>query len=462
MLDAFSDADTNAIPLMLVDPAKAESWQAALDSRTCAWAAANDFGNGQSKILTVPDGDGKITQVLIGVSRLDDPYALSAAPAALPLGHYRIANAVEAEAANRLALGWGLASYRFTRYRAQTADTAKLVWPAEADRSHVTRELTAIGLVRDLVNTPANDMGPVALAEAARRVAAAHGAECTVIVGDALIAANYPAIHAVGRAAAEPPRLIDIAWGDKADPEVTLVGKGITFDTGGLDIKGASNMALMKKDMGGAAHALALGQMAMDAGLKVRLRILIAVAENAVGPDSYRPGDVIATRRGLTVEVGDTDAEGRLVLADALAAASETDPALILDFATLTGAARVALGPDLPALFATDPLAGDILAAATEAEDPVWRLPLWQPYCRNLDSKIADINNIASGGFAGAIYGGLFLQAFVKPPLEWAHFDLYAWNQSARPGRPAGGEAYAIRGLFRMLAKRYGLKGRGQ
>ena len=249
--------------------------------------------------------------------------------------------------------------------------------------------------------------------------------------------------------------MIDIAWGDASHPRVTLVGKGITFDSGGLDIKGAANMALMKKDMGGGAHALALGQMVMEAKLPVCLRVLVAAAENAVGSRAYRPGDVIQTRLGLSVEVGDTDAEGRLVLADALAAASEQDPAVILDFATLTGAARVALGPDLPALFATDPLADNILAAANAVDDPVWRLPLWQPYRKNLDSKIADINNIAGNSFAGAIHGALFLQEFVKVGLEWAHFDLYAWNPTARPGRPVGGEAFALRGLFHMLAKRY-------
>jgi leucyl aminopeptidase len=302
---------------------------------------------------------------------------------------------------------------------------------------------------------PANEMGPAALAEAAREVARAAGALCRVTVGDALIEAGYPALHAVGQAAGDPPRLIELTWGEPDHPAVTLVGKGITFDSGGLDLKSASNMLLMKKDMGGGAHALALGQMIMEAGLPVRLRVLVPAAENAVGPGANRPGDVIRTRLGLTVEIGDTDAEGRLVLADALADASEQNPALIIDFATLTGAARVALGPDLPALFAIDPLADAILAAAAAVEDPVWRLPLWQPYRKDLDSKVADINNVAANSFAGAIHAALFLQAFVRPGLEWAHFDLYAWNATARPGRPVGGEAFALRALFRMLAERY-------
>jgi leucyl aminopeptidase len=350
-----------------------------------------------------------------------------------------------------LALGWGLAAYSFGRYRKTTTKQTRLVWPEQADRPRVSRELDAIRLVRDLVNTPANDLGPVALAEAALRIAEDYQAVCQMTVGDDLIPANYPAIHAVGRAAMEPPRLVDIRWGDPTHPQVALVGKGITFDTGGLDLKTGSSMHLMKKDMGGAAHALALGRMIMAAGLPVRLRVLLAVAENAIGPN-----DVITTRAGLTVEIGDTDAEGRLVLADALTAAGEDRPAVILDFATLTGAARVALGPDLPALFATDALAADILAASAATDDPVWRLPLWKPYRRNLDSKVADINNIAANSFAGAIHGALFLQDFVAQGQEWAHFDLYAWNATARPGRPVGGEAFAIRALFHMLSRRYG------
>lgn len=456
MIDAFFDADISAIPLTLLDTAGLADARDSLSPREVAWIGVNGFTAKDGQVLCVPDDHGGLARVLVGVARPDDIFALAGARAALPVGDYRIASPLTAESANRLALGWGLAGYCFSRYKRETANVTRLAWPAEADRDRVTRELTAIGLVRDLVNTPPNDLGPAALADAAQKVAEANRAECRIIVGDALDAAGYPAVLTVGRAAAEAPRVIDISWGDEGRPLVALVGKGVTFDSGGLDIKGAANMALMKKDMGGGAHALALGQMIMQAKLPVRLRILISAAENAVGSRSYRPSDVIKTRAGLTVEVGDTDAEGRLVLADALTAACESDPALVLDFATLTGAARVALGPDLPALFATDKLADDILAASAAADDPVWRLPLWQPYRKNLDSKIADINNIAPGGFAGAIYGGLFLQAFVKPTIEWAHFDLYAWNAAARPGRPVGGEAFAIRGLFHMLTQRYG------
>ncbi len=455
MHDIFIDQIPGAIPLTLVTRDGLEAVLVAFSARDRAWVQANAFAAGEGQILALPDSDGGVARVLVGVEREDEIFALSGAAASLPDGDYAIESPLEQESASRLALGWGLAAYRFGRYRKSTRKSARLVWPGAADRGRVARELAAVTLVRDLVNAPANDMGPAALAEAAREVAQNYQASCQITVGDDLIPANYPAIHAVGRAAMEPPRIVDIGWGDPAHPEIALVGKGITFDTGGLDIKTGSSMHLMKKDMGGAAHALALGQMIMDGGLPVRLRILLAVAENAIGPNANRPSDVIRTRAGLTVEIGDTDAEGRLVLADALAAAGETKPAIILDFATLTGAARVALGPDLPALFATDGLAAGIEAASAATEDPVWRLPLWKPYRRNLDSKIADINNIAANSFAGAIHGALFLQDFVAKGQEWAHFDLYAWNATARPGRPVGGEAFAIRALFHMLKDRY-------
>ncbi|MDB5397633.1 MAG: leucyl aminopeptidase [Rhodospirillales bacterium] len=456
MRDVFCESGTDAVPLTVVAQSEFAEFQNALDARDRAWIAANGFSAAPGQILAIPGSEGQISRVLAAVGRPDDIYALAGAPANLPKGDYRFDTPLDAETANRLALGWGLGTYSFDRYRSRTKKPARLVWPHEADRVRVLRELDAIGLVRDLVNLPANDLGPVALAEAARAVAAAQNAGCHIVVGDELLKANYPAVYAVGRAAAEPPRVIDIRWGNPADPEITLIGKGITFDTGGLDIKTGSSMGLMKKDMGGAAHALALGQMIMEAGLKVRLRILMAVAENAVGPNANRPGDVIRTRAGLSVEIGNTDAEGRLVLADMLAAACEANPVAVIDFATLTGAARVALGPDLPALFATDALAADIAAACAAADDPVWRMPLWQPYRRNMDSKIADINNNASNSFAGAIHAALFLQEFVKAGVEWAHFDVYAWNATARPGRPVGGEAFALRGLFHMLSGRYG------
>jgi leucyl aminopeptidase len=456
MRDVFCDPGTESTPLTLVTHAEFAEFQNSLDPHDRAWVAANGFTAAAGQLLALPDQNGKVKRVLAGISRMDDIYALAGAQTSLPKGDYRFDTPLEPEAANRLALGWGLGAYSFDRYRSRTKSPTRLLWPDEADRARVLRELEAIKLVRDLVNLPANDLGPVALSEAARTVAAAHGAICHITAGDDLIRANFPAVYAVGKAAAEPPRVVDMRWGNAHHPEITLVGKGITFDTGGLDIKTGSSMDLMKKDMGGAAHALALGQMIMDAKLKVRLRVLLAIAENAIGPNANRPGDVIKTRAGMTVEIGNTDAEGRLVLADMLDAACEANPVAVIDFATLTGAARVALGPDLPALFATDALADGILKSCAAAEDPVWRMPLWQPYRRNMDSKIADINNNASNSFAGAIHAALFLQEFVKPNVEWAHFDLYAWNAAARPGRPAGGEAFVLRGLFRMLSDRYG------
>jgi leucyl aminopeptidase len=455
MRDIFCEPSDDAIPLTPVTQAEFAQFQNALDARDRAWIAANAFTAAPGQTLAIPDKEGQVSRILAGVGRLDDIYALAGAPTTLPKGEYRIDTPLAEEAASRLALGWGLGAYSFDRYRKPARECAKLVWPDEADRASVRRELDAIRLVRDLVNLPANDMDPVALAEAARLVAVDHGAAFQVTVGDALPRANFPAVYAVGKGATEAPRVVEIRWGSPKDPEIVLAGKGITFDTGGLDIKTGSSMGLMKKDMGGAAHALGLAKMIMDAGLKVRLRVLIAIAENAIGPAANRPGDVIRTRAGMTVEIGNTDAEGRLVLADMLTAACEGEPVAIFDFATLTGAARVALGPDLPAMFATDPLADEILKACVEADDPVWRLPLWQPYRRNMDSKVADINNNASNSFAGAIHAALFLQEFVKPEVPWAHFDLYAWNAMARPGRPIGGEAFALRGLFRLLAKRY-------
>ena len=456
MRDVFCEPGTESTPLTLVTHAEFAEFQNSLEPHDQAWVTANGFTANAGQLVALPGPDGKVKRVLAGISRIDDVYALASAQGALPKGDYRFDTPLEGEAASRLALGWALGTYSFDRYRTRTKSPTRLVWPEEADRALVLRELEAIKLVRDLVNLPANDLGPVALGEAARAIAVAHGAICHITAGDDLIRANFPAVYAVGKAAAETPRVVDMRWGNAHHPEITLIGKGITFDTGGLDIKTGSSMDLMKKDMGGAAHALALGQMVMDAKLKVRLRILLGIAENAIGPNANRPGDVIKTRAGLSVEIGNTDAEGRLVLADMLDAACEANPVAVIDFATLTGAARVALGPDLPALFATDALAEDILKSCAAADDPVWRMPLWQPYRRNMDSKIADINNNASNSFAGAIHAALFLQDFVKPKVEWAHFDLYAWNASARPGRPVGGEAFVLRGLFRMLSDRYG------
>jgi leucyl aminopeptidase len=381
--------------------------------------------------------------------------AMGALAQNLPAGDYKIAQAPREFAAGLAATAWGLGAYAFDRYKKRKRPAPQLAAPEGADMAEVARIVSAAYLARDLVNTPTNDMGPVALHAAAEAVARAHNAHFTPIVGDALLQENYPLIHAVGRAAAQAPRLLHIRWGEPDAPRVALVGKGVCFDTGGLDIKSDAGMRLMKKDMGGAAHALALAQIVMDAKLPVRLDVFIPAVENAISADAYRPGDVIKSRKGPTVEIDNTDAEGRLILADALARASEENPVLMLDFATLTGAARVALGPDLPPFFTDDEnLAQELAAAANETSDPIWRLPLWEPYDAEMDSSIADLKNTGEPGMAGAIYGALFLKRFVAAQ-SWAHFDVYAWSNKEKPARPQGGDAQSLRACWRVLKQRF-------
>ncbi|HEX9323577.1 MAG TPA: leucyl aminopeptidase family protein, partial [Xanthobacteraceae bacterium] len=375
--------------------------------------------------------------------------------ALLPAGTYRFGNAPPD---GRLAaLAFALGSYRFARYRKEPAKEIRLELPEGVDGSDLSRIVEAVALARDLVNTPANDLGPAELETAARALAERHGASVRAIVGEALLAENFPLIHAVGRASCHAPRLIDVAWGDAAAPKVTVIGKGVTFDTGGLDIKPESAMLIMKKDMGGAASALALAHMVMDRGLKVRLRVLVPAVENAISGSAFRPLDIYPSRKGLSVEIGNTDAEGRLVLADALALADEEEPEPVLDLATLTGAARVALGPDLPPLYTEDDaLAAEVSACAAVENDPLWRMPLWRGYESMLESKIADIRNAGTGGFAGSISAALFLRRFVTAAKSWVHIDVYAWTPTAKPGRPEGGECQAARALYALLAARYG------
>jgi leucyl aminopeptidase len=349
-----------------------------------------------------------------------------------------------------------MGTYRFDRYRRRAHAEARLIWPETAVRCVVERAVEATFLVRNLINTPASDMGPEELTEAVRVVGRRFAARCRVITGNELILENYPAIHAVGRASARPPRLADLAWGDPGAPKLTLVGKGVCFDTGGLDLKPSTAMKLMKKDMGGAALVLGLAQMIMDAGLPVRLRLLVPAVENSVSGSAMRPLDVVRTRKGLTVEIGNTDAEGRVILADALAEAAAEDPALLIDCATLTGAARTALGTELPALFTDDDgLADVLLAEATATGDPLWRLPLWGPYRRHLDGKVADLNNAPDHPYAGAILAALFLAEFAAPVRAWAHIDTMAWNTESRPGRPEGGEAMGLRALYGVIERRF-------
>ncbi len=416
------------------------------------------FAAKEGEQALVPNADGGLAGVALGLGDGPGLWSLAGLPGSLPAVAYRLEDpGWDGRTTAQTVLGWALGSYRFERYRAGAARPADLVWPKGIERKRLTSTARAVALVRDLVNTPAGDMGPAELAEAARALGRAANATVSVIEGEALLRANYPMIHAVGRASARAPRLIDLVWGEEGAPKVTLVGKGVCFDSGGLDIKPSAAMRLMKKDMGGAATVLGLATMVMDAQLPVRLRVLVPAVENALGGDAFRPGDVLASRKGLSVEIGNTDAEGRLVLADALAEADREAPALLIDCATLTGAARSALGPDLPALFTKDDdLAADLARLGAALEDPVWRLPLWPGYDALLESPIADLNNISEGPFAGAITAALFLNRFVTGTGSYLHLDLYAWNQKPRPGRPVGGEAMAMRALYALIEERFG------
>lgn len=460
MSDVILDAaDGPAIPVQALTEAETGPALDAIPAGAKAFAAISDFKGKAGQLLLVPDADGALAHVLFGLGAGGDPMAFRTLAAKLPAGTYRIARAPEGLEPDDIALAFALGSYRFDRYKAHGGERAKLVAEG-ADVAEVRQVAHACALARDMVNTPANDMGPLQIETIAREIAELHGAKIAVVAGDALLEANYPAVHAVGRAAdpARAPRMIEVSWegAGKDKPLVCLVGKGVVFDTGGLDIKPSAGMRQMKKDMGGAAHALALGRMIMAAKLPVRLAILTPVVENAISGDAMRPGDVLASRKGLSIEVGNTDAEGRLILADALTRAGELEPALTLDLATLTGAARVALGPQLPPFYTDDEeLAGQIEAAAKAASDPVWRLPLWKPYAEALDSDVAEIKNDPDGwAQAGSVTAALFLQRFA-PSGPWAHFDIFAWNPRNRPGHPAGAEAQAIRGLYRMIRDRY-------
>jgi len=425
------------------------------DPFAAALARTADFKGKPGQLLLVPDAQGALARVLFGAG--DSWTAFRALSAKLPAGVYRIAEKPDAVSADQAALAFALGSYRFDRYKSREGERPRLLAEG-ADIAEVRQVAHACALARDMVNTPANDMGPRQIETIAREIAEQHGAQVTVIEGEGLLEANYPAIHAVGRAAdpARAPRFIEMSWGEGDKPLVCIVGKGVVFDTGGLDIKPSSGMRLMKKDMGGAAHALALGRMVMAARLPVRLSVLVPVVENAISGDAMRPGDVLASRKGLSIEVGNTDAEGRLILADALTRACELEPALTIDMATLTGAARIALGPQLPPFFTDDnELAAQIDSAAQAESDPLWRMPLWKPYADALDSDVAEIKNDPDGwAQAGSVTAALFLQRFA-PPGPWVHLDIFAWNPRARPGFPAGGEAQAIRGLYRMIRERF-------
>lgn len=448
-----------AIPITFVTAADWREKRNQLTASERAFAEAAGFEPKAGRHLFLPTAEGNLAGVLFGLDNDDaafkDPFLPGSLPQILPAGTYRFANAPHD--ARLSVLAFALGAYKFSRYRKADRKEVKLVVPDGVDAADLSRIVEGVTLARDLVNTPANDMGPAELHEAARLLAEKHGAWLEAVVGENLLIQNFPLIHAVGRASTRPPRLIDLRWGEKHHPKVTLVGKGVCFDTGGLDLKPEKAMLIMKKDMGGAAATLALAHMIMSRGLKVSLRVLIPAVENSVSGSAFRPLDIYPSRRGLTVEIGNTDAEGRLVLADALAFADEEEPDLLIDMGTLTGAARVALGPELPPFYTNDAaLAADIERFATGERDPVWRLPLWAPYDSMLESKIADVANVSASGFAGSITCALFLQRFVSKAKAWVHFDVYAWNPSSKPARPEGGECQAARALYALLKYRYG------
>ncbi len=438
-----------------------ESWaelRDGLEPAARSFAQAAQFEPQAGRLLLLPGAEG-LSGVLFGLEPAARPhkdlFLAGKLPGLLPAGIYRFANA--AHDTRLAALAFGLGAYRFGRYRDSKAKEVRLAVPDGVDGDDLSRMVEGVWLARDLVNTPANDMGPAELEDAARALATRHGAAFRTIVGDALLAENFPLIHVVGRAAARAPRLIDLTWGDPAAAKVTLVGKGVVFDTGGLDIKPPGAMLIMKKDMGGAACVLALAHMVMDRKLPVRLRVLIPAVENAISGAAFRPLDVYRSRKGITVEIGNTDAEGRLVLADALALADEEAPDLIVDMATLTGAARVALGPDLPPFYTDDDALAEALGRCAVTEnDPLWRMPLWRGYDAMIESKVADITNAAGGGFAGSIEAALFLRRFVSAARSYLHFDVYAWTPSAKSARPEGGECQAARAMYALLQARYG------
>ena len=449
-----ADTGETAVPIRV-----AASGQA-LEGAAGRWAALNGFEGKAGQVLVVPDAEGGVDQVLVGAGAAFDPMSVRGLSTRLPGGLYRLD--LDEEAAGQAALAFLLGTYVFDRYKARPETAAvRLVAPAGMDGAEASRIVAACALAREMVDTPAADMGPLQIETIAREIAESAGAAITVTTGDALLDENYPAVHAVGRAAAphRAPRLIEIGWKlDRTDlPLVALVGKGVVFDTGGLDLKPAAGMRNMKKDMGGSAHALALARLVMQADLPVRLVVVVAAVENAVSGDAFRPGDILNSRKGLTIEIGNTDAEGRLILADALTRAGEHEPDLTLDFATLTGAARIALGPDLPPLYTDDEaLAADLLAAAAAVRDPLWRMPLWPGYRAALDTEIADMKNDSSAwAQAGSVTAALFLQKFAPTTGVWAYMDIFAWNPRARPGFPEGGEAQALRACYAMLKRRY-------
>jgi leucyl aminopeptidase len=454
MIDArkilLKSGSEDAVKLKVVSSGSWPKMREQLSASTKKWASVQGFSGLPGTSLQIPKADGSISEVFVGSNKISDGFAIVRVCRQLPAGTYIFENSPKL-----VELAWCLDAYAFDRYKTRPRDLPRLVCSEAVNYEAVISQANATFLVRDLINTPSNDMGPDELEAAARKVALHHKAKIAVISGAAL-QRGFPMVHDVGKASPRHPRLIDFSWGKPGAPKVTLVGKGVCFDTGGLDIKPASGMALMKKDMGGAANVLGLAQMIMDAKLPVRLRVIIPAVENSIAGNAFRPGDVLQSRKGLTIEIGNTDAEGRLVLGDALCLADEQSPDLLIDMATLTGAARVALGPDLPPFYTTDEeLASDIAKHSEQQRDPLWRLPFWEPYYSLFESPVADMNNSSDSGFAGSITAALFLKRFVEKARAYVHLDVYGWTPTARPGNPKGGEAQGIRALFALILERY-------
>ena len=452
----FSRSSTSSVPIHRVTKSQFSKNSLSLDKTDMAWAKATGFSGSSGQTCLVPGSDGKLDKVLFGTGKgtgFGDPMLHAKLARTLPAGKYHLAEAGGADTDPLIdQLAWAMGGYSFDRYRDRKHKTPALSGKSNADAKRMAE---GVFFTRDLINTPASDMGPDALEAAFRHLGKAHAARVRVIKGDNLLKQNFPMVHAVGRASSQAPRVLDMSWGKPSHPKVTLVGKGVTFDTGGLNIKPGSSMALMKKDMGGAANVMGLAHMIMDAKLPVRLRVIVGAVENAISGNAFRPGDILQTRKGMTVEIGNTDAEGRLVLGDCLALGDEQKPDLMIDMATLTGAARVAMGPEVSPFYTDDDaLAQSLEASSSEIHDPLWRLPLWQPYQSMLGSKVADVNHISTGGFGGSITAALFLSRFVEHAKSWAHFDIYGWVPSERPWAPVGGEAQGIRALYTMLKAR--------
>ncbi|MFZ2316145.1 MAG: leucyl aminopeptidase family protein [Gammaproteobacteria bacterium] len=451
MLNCFTTQSQDVIPLVLTTPSTYESWLAQQSKTTQQWLNTSKFRPDVGATRFIPTAEAGVSFVVCCVAEQPSLWRVGHLPLALPAGTYSLD--IEDPLYESYALGWGLGAYQFTRYKKAQRLPAQLVL---ANPKQIADMVESIYLVRDLINTPTEDMGPSELAQVAKNLAAEFNADFTEIVGDDLLKQNYPCIHAVGRACDDAPRLLDIRFGNINHPKVTLVGKGVCFDSGGLDIKPFSAMLLMKKDMGGAANVLGLARMIMACALPIRLRVLIPAVENSISGNAYRPGDVIKSRKGLTIEIGNTDAEGRLVLADALTEAATENPELLIDMSTLTGAARIALGTELPAVFSNnDDYANAIIKQGEKEDDFTWRMPLFAPYRESINSPIADLSNNGTDSYGGAITAALFLKEFVPDNIPWLHYDLMAWNLKARPGRPQGGEAMGVRGLFSYLQARF-------